>query len=372
MPPDSLTDLFLALPLLAGSPRLLVWQWGRRGSPPRLAAALTQGLQAEGARVALSLADGAELLTLSDAPRNDLPMRTYAGPLGWAGQVALTGPRGRELARRIAPLHPDAAICVMPGPMDLTMATALHHLGVRFAVIVHDASPHPGDGLPGQFALQRALCRRAAVLMSWSGHVAETLRAQGFGRGAQRLVPAAHPPLAFDPPPPPAFAHGGPARMLFFGRLLRYKGLDLLAEAAARMGGAGCTLKVVGAGPETPALAALRAMPWVTVENRWVPETEIPGLLSWADAVVLPYVEASQSGVAAAALAAGRAVLATAVGGLPEQLGGETLGRLCAPAAGALAAAWWAMLADPPRGPPADAAAGWRQAGAAMLAALGV
>ncbi len=113
-------------------------------------------------------------------------------------------------------------------------------------------------------------------------------------------------------------------------------------------------------------------MPWVTVENRWVPETEIPGLLGWADAVVLPYVEASQSGVAAAALAAGRAVLATAVGGLPEQLRGETLGRLCAPAAEALVTAWRAMLADPPRGPPADAAAGWRQAGAAVLAALGV
>lgn len=153
MPPDSLTDLFLALPAQAGSPRVLVWQWGRRGSPPRLAAAVAQGLQAEGARVTLSLANGAELLTLSDAPRNDLPMSTYVGPLGWVGQMALTVPRGRVLARRIAPLRPDAAICVMPGPMDLTMATALQRLGVRFAAIVHDASPHPGDALPGQFAL---------------------------------------------------------------------------------------------------------------------------------------------------------------------------------------------------------------------------
>ncbi|MGC8475488.1 MAG: glycosyltransferase [Acetobacteraceae bacterium] len=372
MPPDSLTDLLLTPPLLATPPRVLVWQWGRRGSPPRLAAALAEGLRAEGAVVALSLAVGAEVLSAPTPPANDLAVSTYAGRVGWTGRMLLTLPQGRALARRIAPFRPDAAICVMPGPMDLTMAVALRRLRVPFGVIVHDAVPHPGDGLPGQFALQRTLCRRAAVLMSWSGHVAGALRAQGFGQGSQRLVAGTHPPLAFGPPPAPAFTHDGPARMLFFGRFLRYKGLDLLAEAAARLGGAGCTLKVVGAGPETPALAALRAMPWVRVENRWVAEAEIPALLGWADAVVLPYVEATQSGVAAAALAAGRAVLATAVGGLPEQLGGQALARLCAPVADALAVAWRGLLADPPRAPPADAVAGRRQAGAAVLDALGV
>jgi glycosyltransferase involved in cell wall biosynthesis len=62
-----------------------------------------------------------------------------------------------------------------------------------------------------------------------------------------------------------------------------------------------------------------------------VPEDEIGELLSWSDAVVLPYREASQSGVAAAALAAGRFVLATRVGGLPEQLAGYTRALLCEP-----------------------------------------
>ncbi len=79
-------------------------------------------------------------------------------------------------------------------------------------------------------------------------------------------------------------------------------------------------LRVVGSGPESDALAALRSTPGVTVENRWVPDEEVAALIAWADAVVLPYVEASQSGVAPGAIAAGRIVVATRVGGLTEQL----------------------------------------------------
>ncbi len=370
MPPDSLTDFHLAPTATRHRPRLLVWQWGRRGSPPRLAASLADGLRATGAEVTLSLSTAAELLAAPDAPANDLPVATYTHQAGFAarfGAIPLPAP---ALARRLGASRPDAAICALPGPLDLWMAAALGRLNIPFAVIVHDAVSHPGDGLPLQMPLQRALCRRAAVLVSWSAHVGTALRAQGFGRNGQRLVAGCHPPLRFGVPPPPAFAHGGPPRLLFFGRFLRYKGLDLLAAAATRLGVPGCQLRVVGAGPDSPALAALRALPWTQVENRWVPETEVAALLAWADALVLPYTAASQRGVAAAALAAGRALLATKVGGLPEQLAGEALARLCAPDAEHLAAAWRGLLSDPPRGAPADAAAGWVRAGAEIQAAL--
>ena len=112
-------------------------------------------------------------------------------------------------------------------------------------------------------------------------------------------------------------------------------------------------IRVVGSGPETPALAALRALPGVVVENRWVPEDEIGALLGWADALILTHTEASQSGVAAAALAAGRRVLATRVGGLTEQLQDEPLATLCPPDADALAAALRGLIAAPGAAAPA-------------------
>jgi glycosyltransferase involved in cell wall biosynthesis len=127
--------------------------------------------------------------------------------------------------------------------------------------------------------------------------------------------------------------------------LLPYKGLDLLADALRILGPREDMLvRVVGKGPESSALTALRGLPGVTVENRWVPEIELGALIGWADLVVLPYREASQSGVASAALAMGRHVLSTRVGGLLQQLGEEKLATLCAPDPGAIAVALSGLL----------------------------
>ncbi|MDE2008003.1 MAG: glycosyltransferase [Rhodospirillales bacterium] len=350
--------------------RVLVWQWGRHGSAPRLAAALAEGFRAAGAEAVLSLARDAEILRGADAPRNDLPVATYRGIGGFLARFAAIPFATAGLARRVRAVAPDFAVCVMAGPLDLWMAAALRRAGVRFAVIVHDATSHPGDGLPMQMRLQHALCRRADALMAWSGHVAAALTAQGLTHG-RPVLRGFHPPLAFaGPASPPAFAHGGKARLLFFGRLLAYKGLDLLAAACARLEAPAAELRVVGTGPDSPALAALAALPWVRVENRWVAEGEVGALLAWADALLLPYTEASQSGVAAAALAAGRAVLATRVGGLPEQLGDENLARLAAPEPAAFAAAMAGLIADPPRGPAADPQAGWRLLAETLIAGM--
>jgi glycosyltransferase involved in cell wall biosynthesis len=159
--------------------------------------------------------------------------------------------------------------------------------------------------------------------------------------------------------------------LLCFGRLLPYKGLDLLAEALALLSDE-IEVRVVGLGPETGALNALRACPGVIVENRWVPETEIGALLGWSDALILPYREASQSGVAAAAVAAGRPVIATRVGGLREQLSTAPHAVLCEPDAASLACAIRQWLEAPIQmAPQADAAAAWRDAATGLLAAIG-
>jgi glycosyltransferase involved in cell wall biosynthesis len=235
-------------------------------------------------------------------------------------------------------------------------------------VVVHEADAHAGDGFPMQIVLQRLLCRCADGLAVLCGHVGTRLRQQGLsGEGDRKLIRFEHPPFAFEMPP--GARPAGPPRLLCFGRLRTYKGLDLLAAALARVSGE-IQVRVVGRGPETAALDALRALPGVTVENRWVPEAEIGALLSWSDALILPYREASQSGVAAAAVAAGRPVIATRVGGLSEQLAAAPGAVLCDPEPDSMARAialWLrAPLAPSPR---ADAGAAWRDAASGLLQA---
>jgi glycosyltransferase involved in cell wall biosynthesis len=333
---------------------------------------LAEGLaELPGVEVLLSLSRGAEILRECSPPRCDLPVDTYSSLTGFMARW-LTAPFTLAgLVRRIKKLRPNLAVCAQPGPLDLLMAAALRWLNIPFIVLVHDADAHPGDGFPMQMWLQRTLCRRANAVGALSGHVGDRLLDQKLaGTPGRPLIRLRHPPMQY------AFAprHDGAGetfRLLSFGRLLPYKGLDLLADSLKLLGSRpGLTVRVIGSGPETRELSALRALPGVTVENRWVPEAEVGALFSWADAVVLPYREASQSGVAAVALAAHRYVIATNVGGLAEQLDSEPLAILCEPNAKSLANGLRRVIDEPPfvtRIPGLNAVGGWREVGRSLL-----
>ena len=301
--------------------KALVWHWGRRGAGPLFAARLAAGLRdTPGWTARLSLAAGAEILSGPDAPECDWREPTYDSPAGFIAQRIASRFFTARTARRVAQERPDIAICAMPALLDSRMEAALHRVGIPYAVIVHDADAHPGEALRFRMLDQNRLLRGATCLFTLTRYVEESLRRQKFGIGSQIIAPLWHPPIGFADVVPPCAASARP-HLLYFGRLLAYKGLDLLADALALLGpDLPFELRICGDGPDSQSLDRLRRFPSVRVEQRWLADHELPALLGWADALVLPYREASQSGVAALAVAAGRHVLATNVGGLPEQL----------------------------------------------------
>lgn len=350
--------------------RILVWQWGRRGAGPRVATEMAAGLGSlPGQQTFLSLSTQAEILQARDGPVCALPVRTYDGMAGYLGRVMLAPWTVRSLTRRIRRLAPDIAICAMPGPLDLVMVWALRRLGIKILVTVHDADLHPGDGFPMQMVLQRQLIRHADALLALTHHVAGRLAQQHAAKG-KPILTSSLPPFVFGRRPAEPLSHGGPMRLLCFGRLLPYKGLDLLEAALQGIGDVPpYVLRVVGQGPHSETLTALAALPHVQVENRWVPENEIGALIAWADAVVLPYREASQSGVAAIAIAADRWVVATRVGGLAEQFRNEPMALLCDPDPASIRAGLIQLLRAPPALPEThvDARDRWREMAGQLL-----
>lgn len=199
---------------------------------------------------------------------------------------------------------------------------ALHRTGIPFVPVIHDAAPHPGEPRWVWAWQHLGVLARASAVIALSQHVADTLR--------RRAPEAAIHVLSL----PPVFVAdslrerrqvrrgGDGVRFLFFGRFLSYKGLDLLREAfrLVRSRTDRATLHVAGHGNLDRCAPGLRDLPGVVVEARWIGEAEIPTLLSGADVVVLPYREASQSGVIPQALALGKPVIVMPVGGLPEQV----------------------------------------------------
>ncbi|MEO0258421.1 MAG: glycosyltransferase family 4 protein [candidate division WOR-3 bacterium] len=110
--------------------------------------------------------------------------------------------------------------------------------------------------------------------------------------------------------------------ILFFGRILGYKGIDVLVEAYALLKSEGLPVSLTIAGEGKIEKETLKKIKTLKIHllNRWIPDEELCELLSRTDLVILPYTSASQSGPASIATGLGIPILATRVGGLQEQV----------------------------------------------------
>jgi glycosyltransferase involved in cell wall biosynthesis len=207
---------------------------------------------------------------------------------------------------------------------DPRLALASGIPGRRYALTVHDPVTHPGDAVspPAIRAIKRRLRRGASLLIVHSVALAEELAGTGDARAPIEVVPHGAGAAEFTPPPPDS--------LLFFGRMSHYKGLDVLLDAMPRIWEQRPETRLTVAGEgEIPSHEAL-SDPRVTVRREYLAEDDLPGLFAAATCLVLPYRQASQSGVGSLAMQHGRAVVATRVGGLPE-LVAEEWGRLVEP-----------------------------------------
>jgi glycosyltransferase involved in cell wall biosynthesis len=304
--------------------RLLLWYWGRRGAGGQLTLALAEALSCQpGVTIALAISAQAELRAeLEGLGLATEAVPTYRSATGFAAGLLRVPLLARRLRDQAQAFRADAVLSVMTHLWTPLVAPSLRRAGLRYIPFVHDAAPHPGDpGWLWDWRLNAELdAARAAIALSES--VAEALRVRRPHLPLLRLPLGAHLPAASLAMAGPSRAPGGAVRFLLFGRLRAYKGLDLLRDAwpLLRAAWPAAELLVVGEGDPEALAPGLGALPGVAVQPRWLAEAEIPGLLAAADAVVLPYHEASQSGVVSLAHALGVPVVVTPVGGLAEQV----------------------------------------------------
>ena len=122
--------------------------------------------------------------------------------------------------------------------------------------------------------------------------------------------------------------------LLFFGRIWPYKGLEYLIRSVPIIEKHVPGVKVIVAGQGEDFDIYRREMTdpaRFEVHNRFIPDAEIAEFFSRASVVVLPYTEATQSGVIPVAYTFSKPVVATAVGGLPAQVDDGETGLLVPP-----------------------------------------
>lgn len=141
-----------------------------------------------------------------------------------------------------------------------------------------------------------------------------------------------------------------PGTFLFFGRIQAYKGLNFLLDAGDILHARGHPFRLVVAGTGDDLeqhRKRIAATGWIELIDRYVSAAEVPGLFRRAAGVVLPYTDATQSGVSAMAFAFARPVIATDVGDVPDVVIHGQTGLIVPPRDGkALADAMEKLLVD--------------------------
>jgi alpha-maltose-1-phosphate synthase len=240
---------------------------------------------------------------------------------------------------------------------NLLLAPALRRRSLPVIHSLHDLDPHVGVRFGPLIRLWNRLIVRSVDRLLVHGQIYRQ-RLLAMGVAPERVVatPLLHLFLSYaqrDAPvgPGPQEAAGEPWA-LFFGRLERYKGVATLLEAVElvqRERAAGLRLVLAGHG-DLAALWPRPLPPGVELRQRLIEDAEAVELFRRCGLVVLPYLDATQSALVAAAYAFRKPVLVTRAGALPEYVQEGVTGFVVPPGdPPALAQALQAALADPQR-----------------------
>jgi D-inositol-3-phosphate glycosyltransferase len=225
------------------------------------------------------------------------------------------------------------------------MLERLRSAGIPLVHTAHDILPHGGASAEERAFFGRLYGFVDRVIVHTERNRDELLELFGLPRSATAVIPhGSFSSFAGSSVTKEAARReiGIPERakvILFFGLIKRYKGLEYLTEAFARVRAKveGATLVIAGrVATEDPEsgpfygrlLQELEGSSDVRVFPEFIPFSRVPLFFAAADVVALPYVKTYQSGVLLWAYGAGRPVITTDTGGLAESVVEGESGRV--------------------------------------------
>lgn len=248
-------------------------------------------------------------------------------------------PRYRRQLKEFILAHKiDVVYAPMTHIWNAAVVSLFRKLGIKYVLTMHDAITHAGDmeWIKNRLLRRDVLASDACITLTQA--VKQQVR-KIYEYPFERIAVIPHGAFQYGKFCPRELPRGRPIRLLFYGRILKYKGLGLLLDALKRLPNVDPNLKlelqIWGDGALAPYVNDIELLRShgmaVRVQNRWVAEREIETIFRETDICVLPYVEASQSGVAAIAFATAMPIVATPQPGLIEQLekGGGIVSSAC-------------------------------------------
>ncbi|MCW5875358.1 MAG: glycosyltransferase family 4 protein [Anaerolineales bacterium] len=221
-------------------------------------------------------------------------------------------------------LHPDVTLAFFGAPSGV--AAWLWSFFFRLPYVVSLRGGDVPGFRPYDFARQhrllgpllRAVWRRAAAVVA-NSHGLRELAGRFEARTTIEIIPNGVDPAAF----PSAERNWKPPRLLFVGRVVYQKGLDLLVDALAGLRELPWSLTIGGDGPRLQALREQAAALGIAERVEfcgWLNREQLPGKLAEANLFVNPSRHEGMPNAVLEAMASGLPVLASRIAGNEDLL----------------------------------------------------
>lgn len=237
-----------------------------------------------------------------------------------------------EIFNIISTFQPDIMHIHENGEIE-SLLIRLRFRKVPLVLSIHDVVSHPGAD--SDYILRRKIIRK---FLRWNAkklHVhgiklQEKLFRMNYTLGEKTVI-IPHGTLSLFKRWEKNIVIKEPYTCLFFGRMHKYKGLDSLIEIGRTVKERIPQLKIIiaGSGPElTLHKNALTVSGIFEIHDCFVPDNEVCNYFRRASLLLLPYHEASQSGIIHMSLAFGLPAVVNSVGSICETIEDNIEGKL--------------------------------------------
>jgi starch synthase len=236
-----------------------------------------------------------------------------------------------RIIRLLKQFSPDVIHCQESLNYAFTIALRFFR-HIPFVLTIHDHILHSGTKEPGHAKPHRTHLRQMPDAVIVHG---ERIRGESealFPWLKNRITSIPHGPLGDATPSVKNEWEKG--AILFFGRIEKYKGLFYLIEAVNILKKKGVAVRAIIAGRGNDLdnhRETIRNNSSFELIERFIEKDETRELFERVNVVVLPYTDATQSGIVALALQYGRPVVATDVGSIGDVVRNGVNGVLVPP-----------------------------------------
>ena len=322
--------------------KVLVNFTGRTAAGPLYTYNMIKGMIAEGAEVSAIISSGNCLLKdFQKLPLKDLiVIDTYHDKISFLfNTLIFLFFKRKKIKERLMRVKFDFIYC----PMYTYWSIYINHLfgSVPIYVTLHDPIPHSGESWFNRFFFIKKCdeeTKRAKKIIILS-RIFQNDVAKIYGKNLKDVLIVPH--GVFDNyqkirKEKCSRYDKNKINFVFFGRIEAYKGIAVLLDAYYKLETIydnKITLLLAGNGDFSSYQEKFQRLHHATLINRYIKDDEVAELFYGEQVVtVLPYLDATQSGVVSIAMQSKNLIIATNTGGLAEQLGGGQYGLMVPPA----------------------------------------